>query len=201
MPGTGLIILAAGGSSRFGSPKQLLCRGGKTLIQRAVDIALNSVCKPLIVVLGASAELIRPELEDRPVHCVVNPGWQSGMGSSIVAGIEALLLSSSDVESVCIMLCDQPFLTSGVINQLIQTHRNSGAKIVASDYGEGPRVPALFHRTLFDELQSLSCEEGAKHILQRYKHEISVVPFPLGLMDVDTPEDWKNIRTIPVCEI
>ena len=194
MPGTGLIVLAAGESSRFGTPKQLLCLEGKTLIRRAVEIALGSACEPVVVVLGAYAELVQQELEKLNVLCAVNSEWQSGMGSSIRVGMAALLSSSPEIDSVCIILCDQPFLTSEVIDQLVCTQRETASVLAASDYGEGARVPAIFHRSLFSELQALSGEEGAKEILLRHKPQISLVSFQMGLFDVDTLEDWENLH-------
>src|SRR5580692_2476743 len=106
-----LILLAAGPSTRLGQPKQLLPFRGRSLLRHAAETALASSCRPVVVVLGASAERMKSELTDLPVMIAVNSGWESGMGSSIRAGLEALTNgknADAGVGAVVIMVCDQP---------------------------------------------------------------------------------------------
>jgi len=96
---TGIIILAAGSSSRLGQAKQNLVLKGKTLLQRAIETAVASVCEPVIVVLGANVEIIEPTIKNYDINIIQNPGWSEGMSSSIRAGISALLKIEPKIQS------------------------------------------------------------------------------------------------------
>ena len=192
----GLVILAAGASTRLGTPKQLLRYQGQTLLRRAAEMALAASCRPVIVVLGAYADSLCAELQGLPVRIVENREWEQGMGSSICAGVKELLALSEtepEPEAVLFMLCDQPLVSAQLLNRLIETHRETGRLIVASEYDQTLGVPALFHRSLFSELSRLKGTEGAKQILQRYPAQTLGVPFPEGSVDIDTPADYKRL--------
>ena len=188
----GVIILAAGGSSRMGSPKQLLQYRGESLMRRAAKAALESGGDRVVVVIGSKADEVRRELEDLAVAVVENRDWQSGMSTSIRAGLEELL-SRDHFESVIIMLCDQPFVTATVLNELVATQRTTGKQIVASTYGTTRGVPALFTRDLFAELGSLTADEGARRIIASHPDDVATIAFPQGAIDVDTPQDHARI--------
>ena len=100
----GVVILAAGASARMGRPKQLLLYRGQTLIRWAVESALAPVCRPIVVVIGAHAELVKKELEHSPVLVANNAQWQKGMSSSIRIGVETLVNSGGEIEGAVIML-------------------------------------------------------------------------------------------------
>ncbi len=188
---TGLIILAAGPSSRLGLPKQNLIYKGQTLLQRAVDEAIASVCHPIIVVLGANAEAIRPTVLDKPISIIYNPDWQEGMASSIRLGILGLQNIDPEISAVVLMLCDQPFVNSQLIDQLIEINSKKG--IVASAYNETAGVPILFEANYFYELLSLNGQEGAKKLLVKYEGDLITVPFLLGSIDIDTVDDFEKL--------
>ena len=82
MSAVGLIVLAAGASTRMGMPKQLLQFGERSLISHVVEVAITSVCNPIIVVLGASSDRIKPEVEPLDARVVENPHWAEGMSTS-----------------------------------------------------------------------------------------------------------------------
>ena len=189
---TGLLLLAAGESARMGQPKQLLVFQGRTLLRRAAEEALASGCQPVIVVLGAFAERLTPELSGLDVRVVINRGWQEGLGGSIREGMRALLTGPDGdaVDGVVITLCDQPFCTASYIGRLVALHDERKTSAVASSYNGVRGVPALFDRSLFPELLELRGPEGAKRILQRHASEILEVPLGDGALDVDTPEDY-----------
>ncbi|MGZ3820587.1 MAG: nucleotidyltransferase family protein [Mucilaginibacter sp.] len=130
---TGTIILAAGESRRMGQPKQNLVFQHKTLLERAVEAALASGCKPVIVVLGANAGLI-DLTTNQDVKLVHNPDWSEGMASSMRTGINELR-KYNDVEGVLIMLCDQPFVDAKLINAMQTRQQQTGKAIVACSYG------------------------------------------------------------------
>ena len=181
-----LIMLAAGGSTRLGSPKQLLSYDGQTLIRRAATAAVESSCDRVVIVIGSRAEDMKRELEDLPVLIVENPEWQTGMSSSIRAGLS----ETTGAEAVLIMLCDQPFVTADVLDSLIDTYHKTGLPIVASDYGAMRGVPALFAKELFAELASLIGDEGARRLIARHPEMVATIAFAACVFDVDTPADY-----------
>ena len=189
---TGLIILAAGSSSRLGTPKQNLVFQGTTLLQRSIASALASDCVQVMVVLGANAELIEPTIVDKPIQIIHNKEWQEGMASSIRIGISAMQQSTPQLESVISMLCDQPFADISIINQLIKASAQNN--LVASAYNGTIGPPALFSKSHFEELLNLHGNEGAKKLLLKYADEVFKVPFPLGIIDIDTVGDYERLE-------
>lgn len=157
--------------------------------------ALDARCSPVVVVTGAHAELSRRELDQLDVHEAFNPDWESGMGSSVRAGIERLISIDTGVSAVVLLLCDQPHVTSEVISRLLAAQQNTGRPIVASGYGESFGVPAVFSRTLFPELAQLAGSSGAKEIIRRHASETHFLPFPEGEVDVDTPDDFSSLMS------
>jgi molybdenum cofactor cytidylyltransferase len=195
----GIIILAAGASSRMGRPKQLLPFEGETLLSRAVRVALETPCRPVVVVLGSNAEALQEELAGTEARIVVNQEWTEGMSSSIRCGLQSLeTVATQATEAAILMLCDQPFVTSGIIRRLVETYRAQRTLIVASEYeAEGAKtlgVPALFSRPLFTELMELRGAAGAKRIIARHAAEGSVIAVPEAAFDVDTPDDYLALR-------
>ena len=188
---TGIIILAAGSSSRLGKPKQNLVYKGQTLLQRAIEAAAASVCRPVIVVLGANEEMVKPTIESDNINIIHNPDWQEGMASSIRSGINALQKIEPNADSVILMLCDQPFVDAALPNQLVEKKSDKG--IVASGYNDTIGAPVLFDLAYFDELRSLKGQEGAKKLLLKYPDDVVTVPFPLGGIDIDTAEDYEKL--------
>ncbi len=190
---TGIIILAAGSSSRLGTPKQNLVFQGQTLLKRAIQNALNSACESVIVVLGANAEAVQTTLADQPVPVIYNPDWQEGMASSIRIGITELKKMAPNTTSAILMLCDQPFADAAIINQLIQKKSSNPKGIIASAYDGTIGSPALFHQSFFHELLQLTGNEGAKKLLLKYADDVITVPFLLGAIDIDTVGDYERL--------
>ncbi len=190
-PTIGIIILAAGASTRMGKPKQLLLYQGRSLLRHITEIAIASKNQPIIVVLGANAEIIKPEICQLPVQIVENLQWASGMSSSIQTGVNAL---GQNVEAVVITLCDQPFVSPEVINQLVEAYRLTPKAIVACEYADTLGVPALFHHTFFSKLANLKQGEGAKQIINKYINQVTSVPFLEGKIDIDTPDDYEQLQ-------
>lgn len=189
----GVIILAAGSSSRLGKPKQNLVFQGNTLLQRSIKAALAADCQHIVVVLGANAQIIEPTIKNEPVQIIHNPDWEAGMSSSISCGLAALLIPNPKLKSVILMLCDQPFADTSIINQLVQASANK-KNLVASSYSGTIGVPALFDKCYFDELSALKGNEGAKKLLLKYANEVQTVPFPLGMIDIDTIGDYERLE-------
>ncbi|SKB11116.1 Uncharacterized MobA-related protein [Planktothrix sp. PCC 11201] len=192
----GLIILAAGGSTRLGQPKQLLLFRGKTLLTHTVEQALNSQCHPIIVVLGSQAEQIELEINSFPIIIVKNLNWKQGMGRSIQTGIEQLKAIQPDSLGVVITLCDQPFISAEIIDKLVETYEQTQNSMVVSEYNNILGVPALFSQNLFGELINLDTTQGAKSLIKSYPNHRCIVPFPLGILDIDTPQDYEQLLQI-----
>lgn len=190
---TGIVILAAGSSSRLGQPKQKLLYKEKTLLQRAVDAAVNSVCKPIIVVAGALDIDPFYAITGKAVYLVENENWYEGIGSSIKCGIIELQKIEPAVTDAVIMLCDQPFVNEVLLNDLVKKRAQSGKGIIACFYNDTFGVPALFHKNFFPQLLNLQGNEGAKKIILGNKSIIASVPFPLGTTDIDTAEDYDRL--------
>lgn len=194
----GAIILAAGASTRMGTPKQLLPLHHSSFLQYTILVTLKSVCRPIIVVLGAYAQQIRPEISQLPVDIVENFQWTEGMSSSIGVGLTALKTQSNPLKAVVLLVCDQPFISSQLIDQIVQTYQVTGKPIVASEYDGVLGVPALFDHTMFSELFNLKTSEGAKQVIRKHTFKVTRVDFPKGAIDIDTPEEYKDfLKAIP----
>lgn len=194
MPKIGALILAAGGSSRFGQPKQLLPFRGKTLVRTIIAAACEAGCSPVVVVIGSDAEKIHAELVHTNVIEVRNADWQRGIGSSIRSGARALTDQAPSVEAILLLVCDQPAVNARLVQALIATHEATKQNIVASGYADTVGVPALFDRSLFKELLSLDDEFGAKSIILQDPARVARFTFPEGAIDIDTWEDWKKLN-------
>jgi molybdenum cofactor cytidylyltransferase len=195
----GIIVLAAGASARMDQPKQLLRHAGETLLRRAVNSALATGCRPVIVVLGAQADALCNEVADTDAHIAVNPEWADGMSSSIRCGLAALeALTVGRTRAAVVTLCDQPRVTTRIINRLLETFDGTCPPLVASEYesnGEKTRgAPVLFSRALFPELMGLRGTEGAKRIVERHLSEASLIRVPEAAFDVDTPLDYRALQ-------
>lgn len=190
---TGLIILAAGESSRLGKRKQKVIFDGKGLLQRTIDAALNSECKPVIVVLGAYREEIKADINTEDAIVCYNPEWEEGMSSSIRSGIKVLQENEFHVSDVILMVCDQPFADTFLITGLINKKASTGKAIIACSYNGTVGVPVLFDKKFFSELLSLKGQEGAKKLIKRYNESVAEIPFPLGKFDIDTIEDYEAL--------
>ena len=189
----GGVILAAGESSRFGQPKQLLPFRGKTLVRTVIDAAREGRCSPIVVVIGSNSEKVQQELAHADVVNVENKNWQSGIGSSIRTGVQALISQVPDVEAILLLVCDQPAVNAQFIERLIATREATKKNIVASSYANTVGVPAIFDRSLFKELLALGDESGAKSIILQNPECVAPFAFPEGAIDIDTSEDWKAL--------
>jgi molybdenum cofactor cytidylyltransferase len=187
------IVLAAGESSRLGRPKQLLEYNGRTFLQNSVQIAIASGVQKVVVVLGAHAEKIKKEIAGGDVHLVENTEWKEGMASSIRSGLQAISEIDPGVESVILMVCDQPFVTASLLNELITVHQKTGKPIVACSYENTFGPPVLFHKTIFQELLQLRGDVGARGIVSKHTGEVELIPFPKGTYDIDTDTDYARI--------
>lgn len=177
----------------MGRPKQLMAYQGRTLLDNVVEAALNSCCNHVVAVLGSDFELVKKSISNPEVEIVENVHWQKGMSASIVCGIDYLNTAYDSIEAVVVCVCDQPFITSAIIDGLVAEYARKKNPIIASRYAGIYGVPALFSADLFPELLSLSGNRGASGIIKAHMDEVAAVDFPQGQMDIDTGEDWDKL--------
>lgn len=184
----GAVVLAAGASTRMGRPKAVATWRGETFVRRAVKAAGEGGCEPIVVVVGADAEQVRPALRKVRAEVVPNPDWRQGMGSSIARGVAALM-PRTDLRAVLVLTCDQPRIEASVVTRLREAFDGRPRRRVASAYAGVLGVPALFERSLFPELAGLRGDRGARSVLLAEPELVVAIPWPEGALDVDREED------------
>lgn len=191
------IVLAAGASTRMGRPKQLLQLEGMSLVRRAVEAAVSSKARQTIVVTGAGSQEVDAELAGLTVLLVHNPEYADGMSTSLRAGLRAV---RPEVDAVVVTLADQPFVTSEIVDALIDLYERTGAKIVRPRYGDQPGNPVLWDNSMFEELMAQEGDQGGRALLQQHASEIAWLELPdLGQQtDVDTPEAYARLTGAPL---
>jgi molybdenum cofactor cytidylyltransferase len=187
------IILAAGGSKRFGQAKMLLPWRGKPLVRHAAETALAAGLDPVVVISGAEAEGVRLALTGLDVRFAENPDWASGQSTSVRRGIESV---GDEAGSAVFLLADQPFATPGLLLELIKAHQRTLSPVIAPRV-EGRRAnPVLFDRDTFADLAQLSGDTGGRAIFDRYGVEYLDWDDPKLLLDVDTPDDYHSLQEL-----
>jgi molybdenum cofactor cytidylyltransferase len=189
----GIIILAAGASLRFGGIKQLSPYRERSFIRHAVLEAVGTE-KNTIVVLGANFDLVNREISALDATIVFNDEWEEGMSSSIRCGLNALLQKEPGVDAALFMVCDQPFVSSDLLKELMAKYDETGKPIVASAYQGSIGTPALFAKSFFPALGTLEGNTGAKKIIMENMGSLAIVPFSMGHIDIDTKEDYEKLN-------
>ena len=191
----GGIILAAGGSTRMGAPKQLLEFHGESLVHAAVRAAHEGGCDVVCVVTGHAREAVENAVADLTPLLVHNENWQRGVGSSVRLGVSAVQPASA----IILLACDQPAVNGDTIRSLVERHRQSDRPIVASQYSGTLGVPALFDQSCFAELHALPDDRGAKSVIQADPARVNAFDFPGGTFDLDSQDDvraWRCRATV-----
>ena len=192
-PKLAAIVLAAGASTRYGQPKQLLPVGGKTMLRHVVDVVLASPVDQTIVVLGHRAGEIGATLKDTPADIVTNEEWEAGLSTSMQAGLRAVRPA---IQAALFVLADQPAITPEIMAALLQRYRETGAPIVVPTYRGKRGNPALFDRSLFAELMKVRDDQGGRQLIDMYgdRTERVEVGSEAVLVDVDTAEDYNRFK-------
>jgi molybdenum cofactor cytidylyltransferase len=188
----GIVILAAGSSSRLGHSKQMVKINSETLLQRSIKTALASTANEVLVVLGANAEIHSESIALFPVQTIHNANWQKGIGSSIKAGLH--YFQNKNMDALLILVCDQVFLTSLHLLKIIGNFKENKSLIVASKYNDTIGVPCLFDKAFFPEIAKMKDDSGAKNIITKFSDNTIYVAFPEGEFDIDTTEDLERLR-------
>jgi molybdenum cofactor cytidylyltransferase len=190
---TAAVLLAAGSSSRMGHNKLLLALQGETLVRRAARAALAARLDPVIVVLGHEAPRVGAELEGLPCVTLVNPRHGEGVRTSLQAGVSEAIARGA--AALVVMLADMPFVSAAMVEAVVARHRETGAPLVVSCYGDVDAPPILYHRSLFPELLAIPVDRCAKQVVRRHRAEAALVPWPeLALRDIDVAEDYELVR-------
>jgi molybdenum cofactor cytidylyltransferase len=185
------LVLAAGSSTRMGRNKLLLDLGGRTVVQRTVQAAIDSGADRVVAVLGHEADLVRPLLDGLACDVIVNPDHARGVGTSLHAGIRA----AADADAVIVLLADMPFVSAEMIRAVADRFRSSGARLVLSHYGDVQAPPTLYARELFAEVLAEPDERCGKRIAKRHADEAVIVPWPeSALRDIDVAADYEDVR-------
>jgi molybdenum cofactor cytidylyltransferase len=187
-----IIILAAGSSTRMKEPKQLLTYDNQSLLAHAIKEAQKSMM-PVIVVLGANAKEIKPQIKNLEVEIVINEQWERGMSSSIKAGLKKAVANFPDMQNCILTVCDQPYISSILFQELVNQKKQSAKNIVACSYANTLGTPSLFDKKYLNELLQLKGDHGAKNILQKYHDDVATVHFENGKFDVDTKQDYEEL--------
>ncbi len=190
------VVLAAGGSTRFGHPKQLLPWQGRPLVAHVADVAWLAGLSPVVVVLGAEAARIAPALEGRPVLTVRNYRWETGVSSSIAVGLAPL---PPQTEAAIFLQADQPLIIPPLLQAMVERWRESGAEIVVPTTAEGRRgTPVLFARPLFGELAHLTGDVGGRALFAAHADRLTTFPVaePHILADADTPDAYAALQAL-----
>ena len=182
------IVLAAGGSTRYGQPKQLLDYRGKPFIRVVTETALAAGLSPVVAVLGSSGDDVRSALDGLNVEIVFNPNWEMGQSTSINAGIERL---PENTGGAIFLLADQPQVTVSVLYSLMEKHYEELPPVIAPYILDRRANPVLFDRVTFEDLKHLKGDQGGRAIFSKFQPTYVNWADDRLLLDVDSPEDYQ----------
>ena len=186
------IVLAAGGSSRYGQCKQLIKINGSSLVRLAVD-KLSSLFPHdrISVVVGANSEAVAQAISDLTVSLVYNVHWQEGLASSLIVGINAI---DPGCRAVMITLCDQVLVTEKHLRRLVDCWTEEPSRIIASGYADTLGTPAIIPAEYFPQVLALEGDAGAKSILKNNAGRVTTAPVPEAEFDLDVPADLEKLN-------
>ena len=190
----GVVILAAGSSSRLGHAKQLVEFKGKSLLQHAIDVSSLLDFDSKVLVLGARKNKIKSEINLKGYELEINENWEEGMSSSIKKGVLRSQELENELDHILILLSDQPFVSKDRIEELIQVQLDKNSQATFSEYAGDLGVPAIFSAEVFYDLKELKGDQGAKKLIQDLNLDYEIVKFEMGNFDVDTAEDVELLK-------
>ncbi|NVN18381.1 NTP transferase domain-containing protein [Muricauda sp. HICW] len=189
-----VVVLAAGGSTRLGRPKQLVEFKGKTLLEHTMQEVVGLGFQTKILVLGSKNEEIQAKIDSNGFKVVINTDWEEGMASSIKLGLEAVIAEEDRLDHVLFLVSDQPFLERANLIKLVQAQLTKKPKATYSKYGDNIGVPAIFNKDAFPLLMELEGDEGAKKLIYAKEFDYGTETFNKGGFDVDTEEDVRQLK-------
>ena len=188
-----VLLLAAGESKRMGRQKLLLPFGTSTIIEQTVDNLLNSRVDEIIVVVGYRAEEVATKIDRKPLKIAVNPHYQQGMSTSIIAGLN---LIDNNAKAVMIALADQPGITSKIIDKLIKGFRQDNKGIAIPVYQGNRGHPVIFSIKYKSALLKLAGDMGGRGIIERHRDDILEIPVDSKdiNVDIDALSDYERLN-------
>ena len=193
------IILAAGESKRFGSPKQLANFKGKPFLEWVIDASAQSKLDTIILVLGHAHEQILMQLDqnllESEIATFINHDYKMGQSSSLQLGLS---LVHADHQAVMFLLADQPMTDASVINGLIAAFNNS-PKSICVPVSNGKRGnPVIFGSDYFGALMKTDGDRGGRDIIRNHSEDVLEIEIenPHALTDIDTPEDLARLNAL-----
>jgi molybdenum cofactor cytidylyltransferase len=181
------VVLAAGGSTRLGRPKQLLTRDDETLVHRSARLALASGASRVLVIVGAHAEEVCAALGDLPVECIVNTAWETGMAGSVRLAADEL---ANHEGATLLLTCDQPMLDLSHLHALQADAERSPAGSVGTRFGDRVGIPAWVAPDLLRRARTLpDGDRGLRDVLNAEERDVVACDAPELAYDIDTPED------------
>jgi molybdenum cofactor cytidylyltransferase len=185
------LVLAAGESKRMGMPKPLLRFGDTTFLGQILCVLRRSDVDGTTVVLGARADMIRAFVDLSEVDVVVNEDYPQGQLSSLIKGLKSL---PGDTDAMLLCLVDHPFITTEIVNRLVGAFKETHRAIVLPVFNGRRGHPALFSRSLFEELANAPQEKGARYVVSSNEDKVLEVDIPdrAVSLSIDTPEDYRS---------
>jgi molybdenum cofactor cytidylyltransferase len=183
------------GADRGAIPKMLLPFEGKTLLQHTIDEIKKVDGTELLVVTGCYHLLLKEILEQQQIDFIENDNWKDGMGCSIQKGIAYVSAQYPNANSVIILVCDQPYISTALLEELMITKQQTNKGIVAAAYNDTTGTPVLFDKKYFAALALLRGQYGAKKLIQQFSNDVATVVFPDGAVDIDTMDDYEKLIT------
>jgi CTP:molybdopterin cytidylyltransferase MocA len=188
------VVLAAGGSHRFGRTKLLVRQGPETLLERAVRLGQALAGPRCIVVLGARASRLAAVLRTRPPRVVVNRRWREGMSTSLATGLRAVPASA---RAALVLLADQYALDAGHLQTLVARWRRDPRCIAAAEADGILGPPVLLPRSCFAAARRLTGDAGARSLLRSGRYSVQAISLPQAARDLDEPGDLDRARRRP----
>lgn len=190
---TGILILAAGGAFRMNQPKMLLSFGSGSILSNILEATKALKTDQICLVTGYYHKEIIENIDVSGVLVVHNEHWREGMASSISKGVHEMIKEYSHLDSIMIVVSDQPHLNRKLLSEMLSSREKHKKGIVAAQYGAIKGTPVLFDKKYFEELMLLTGDTGAKSVLKKNASDLVTVAFPLGAIDIDTAEDYENL--------
>lgn len=188
----GIVLLAAGASTRLGQPKQLLAYKGRTLIQHMIHLVSDFQETEIRVVLGANFDEIIDHIDITGEKVLFNEDWENGLSTSIKRGLLDLTSNFPDIAGVMFVLCDQPFVNNELLQKVFEAFEKE-KQIAACFYDGILGTPAMFDKSFFEEILALKGDKGAGMIIKQHRDITTIIPFEDGSKDIDTFADLRYL--------